>query len=117
MQILARGLTFLLKAPIWLYRLFVSPLLPMSCRFLPTCSAYALEALEVHGPLRGSALALRRLARCHPVRWLGAGDGFDPVPAPPVKPLAHGNGFRHTHSTLTGHNTSAVYAARRERGS
>ncbi len=93
----ARLLTALLQAPIFAYRLFVSPLLPQSCRFLPTCSAYALEALEVHGPWRGSLLALRRLLRCHPVRWLGAGDGFDPVP-PRNASLARPCGFRHTHA-------------------
>jgi putative membrane protein insertion efficiency factor len=52
---------------------------PSPCRFVPSCSTYALEALEAHGALRGSFLALRRLARCHP--W--GGHGFDPVPPPP----------------------------------
>ena len=58
----------------------LSPLTPPSCRFQPTCSAYALEALHAHGPVKGLALAARRLARCHPVKWLGGGEGFDPVP-------------------------------------
>ena len=49
---------------------------PSSCRFTPSCSVYAVEALEAHGALRGTALAARRLARCHP--W--GGRGFDPVP-------------------------------------
>ena len=66
----------LLAAPIHLYRWLVSPLLGPRCRFLPTCSAYALEALQVHGPLQGSWLALRRIARCHPF----GGSGLDPVP-------------------------------------
>lgn len=60
------------------YQLFVSPLLLPSCRFLPSCSEYAAEAIERHGARRGSVLALRRLARCHP--W--GGSGYDPVPAP-----------------------------------
>ncbi|HTO41580.1 MAG TPA: membrane protein insertion efficiency factor YidD [Rhizomicrobium sp.] len=78
---LARTLaTVLLTAPIRAYRLFVSPLLPPSCRFEPTCSAYALEAIQTHGPLRGLALAARRIARCHPIRLLGGSSGFDPVP-------------------------------------
>lgn len=69
-----------LKAPIHLYRLAISPLLPPSCRFEPTCSAYALEALETHGPFKGLYLAARRIARCHPITWLGGSSGFDPVP-------------------------------------
>jgi putative membrane protein insertion efficiency factor len=70
----------LLAAPIHVYRWLLSPLMPPSCRFQPSCSAYALEALKEHGPAKGLALALRRLARCHPIAWLGGGSGFDPVP-------------------------------------
>jgi putative membrane protein insertion efficiency factor len=65
-----------LTAVVRAYQLLVSPLLPPACRFLPTCSDYAAEAIERHGALRGAALALRRLARCHP--W--GGSGYDPVP-------------------------------------
>lgn len=64
-------------APIRFYRLAISPLRPPVCRFEPSCSAYALEAIETHGPGRGSWLALRRLSRCHPFH---AG-GHDPVPS------------------------------------
>jgi putative membrane protein insertion efficiency factor len=53
---------------------------PAACRFQPTCSQYAVEAIQVHGPLKGFGLALRRLARCHPISWLGGSSGFDPVP-------------------------------------
>ena len=62
------------------YRLILSPLLGAHCRFQPTCSAYALEAIERHGLIRGGALAIKRLARCHPIAWLGGDHGFDPVP-------------------------------------
>jgi putative membrane protein insertion efficiency factor len=58
------------------YQRLLSPLLPPSCRFHPSCSQYALEAIHRHGALKGSWLAVRRLARCHP---FNAG-GFDPVP-------------------------------------
>jgi uncharacterized protein len=68
----ARGLVALIA----LYRRVLSPLLPRSCRYEPTCSAYALEAIRVHGALRGSVLAVRRIARCHP--W--APGGIDRVP-------------------------------------
>lgn len=66
----------LLRGPIRLYQLVISPFLPPRCRFQPTCSAYALEALAGHGALAGGWLALRRFTRCHPWgRW-----GYDPVP-------------------------------------
>ena len=67
-------------APIRFYRRFLSPLLPPACRFEPSCSRYAIEAIETHGPLKGTGLALRRLSRCHPISWLGGSSGFDPVP-------------------------------------
>jgi uncharacterized protein len=58
------------------YRLVLSPLMGANCRFYPTCSAYAAEAIELHGALRGSWLAAKRICRCHP--WHPG--GFDPVP-------------------------------------
>ena len=66
----------LAKVPVHLYRWTLSPFLGRQCRFHPTCSAYALEAIETHGALKGWALALRRILRCH--AW--AASGFDPVP-------------------------------------
>ena len=65
-----------LMALVRAYRLLLSPWWGRQCRFTPTCSEFALEALERHGALRGSWLALRRIARCHP--WCPG--GFDPVP-------------------------------------
>ena len=58
------------------YQVALSPLLPSSCRYYPTCSHYAIEALEKHGALRGGWLALKRIGRCHPFRP----GGYDPVP-------------------------------------
>ncbi len=66
----------LLMGLVGIYRSWISPLTPPSCRFDPTCSAYALEALERHGAIRGSWLSARRILRCHP--W--GGSGYDPVP-------------------------------------
>jgi putative membrane protein insertion efficiency factor len=63
-----------------LYQICLSPLVPPSCRFQPTCSAYALEALKVHGPFKGTWLALKRISHCHPVKWAGGRSGYDPVP-------------------------------------
>lgn len=69
-------LVWLLSLPIYFYRHCISPLTPPSCRFTPTCSQYALEALRKHGPVRGLWLAIKRILRCHP--W--GGSGYDPVP-------------------------------------
>ncbi|HMK71690.1 MAG TPA: membrane protein insertion efficiency factor YidD [Myxococcaceae bacterium] len=71
-----KALAQVLAVPIHLYRWLISPLLPPACRFYPSCSAYAVEALRTHGPLRGSWLAVRRLGRCHPFHP----GGVDPVP-------------------------------------
>jgi uncharacterized protein len=69
-------LSLLLRGLIRFYQLAISPLLLPSCRYLPSCSDYAAEAIATHGAVRGAALGARRLLRCHP--W--GGSGFDPVP-------------------------------------
>ena len=70
--LLSRGMVLLIRG----YQVSISPFLPAACRYHPTCSAYAIEALERYGAVRGGWLAARRIARCHPFR---AG-GYDPVP-------------------------------------
>lgn len=76
MTVIGTIFSWLMRGAITIYRTAVSPFLPVSCRYAPTCSAYALEAIERHGPLRGLWLAIARVFRCHP--WGGA--GYDPVP-------------------------------------
>ncbi len=75
-QRIRRILAWPLIALVRFYQLFISPLLPPSCRYTPTCSQYALEALRRYGPIKGGWLALRRILRCHPF----GGSGYDPVP-------------------------------------
>jgi putative membrane protein insertion efficiency factor len=74
--VLARALVWLLVLGVRVWQTALSPFLGPSCRFHPSCSAYAAEALERHGPWRGTGLALRRISRCHPFRE----GGLDPVP-------------------------------------
>ncbi len=73
---ISRVLALPLRALVLVYRYGISSVLPGTCRFQPTCSAYANEALHVHGAWRGGLLTARRMCRCHP--W--GGSGFDPVP-------------------------------------
>ena len=70
-------LTRLLILPIRFYQKFISPFTPPACRYTPTCSQYAVEAIQKHGPFKGLWLAIRRILRCHPFY---KGDYFDPVP-------------------------------------
>ena len=76
---ISRALGLAIRGMIRAYQLLVAPILPLSCRYYPSCSHYAAEAVARHGPWRGSLLAARRLLRCHP--W--GGSGYDPVPSEP----------------------------------
>ena len=85
-KLVARGL-------IRLYQILLSPFIGNQCRFHPSCSTYALEAIETHGTLKGTCLAIKRLGRCHPFH----SGGFDPVPpaeAGPERPAARASFFR-----------------------
>ncbi len=73
---LMHGLGWLLIQPIRFYQRYISPLTPPTCRFTPTCSNYAIQAIRKHGPFKGLALAVWRILRCNP--W--GGSGYDPVP-------------------------------------
>ena len=76
LRLIKKALSALLLLPIYIYRACISPLKPPSCRYVPTCSQYAIEAIRLHGPGLGLWLALKRIGRCHP--W--GGSGYDPVP-------------------------------------
>jgi putative membrane protein insertion efficiency factor len=67
---------FIVLLPIYFYKIFISPWTPASCRYLPTCSEYALQAIKKYGPFKGGWLAVKRICHCHP--W--GGHGYDPVP-------------------------------------
>lgn len=71
-----RALTYILVGMVRFYQLAISPLFPPSCRHVPTCSNYTIEALKIHGPLRGTWLGIKRIVKCHP--W--GTSGYDPVP-------------------------------------
>ena len=61
------------------YRFLISPLLGNSCRYYPTCSEYSIEALKTYGLIKGSLISLKRILSCHPIKFLGGGEGFDPI--------------------------------------
>ena len=86
-QILRSGMIWLAIIPIRIYQYLISPLLPTSCRHIPTCSQYAIEALKTHGLVKGTWLAGSRILRCHP--W--GTHGLDPVPPKPYKILKFRN--------------------------
>ena len=75
MNIITQILIRLIKG----YKFLISPLLGQSCRYLPTCSEYSIEALKEFGLIKGSFMSLKRILSCHPVKLLGGSSGFDPV--------------------------------------
>ncbi len=72
-------LTLILIRLIKFYRFLISPLLGHSCRYMPTCSEYSIDALKTYGLIKGLYLSLKRILSCHPIKFLGGGEGFDPV--------------------------------------
>ena len=75
MKIITIGIIKLIK----FYKFFVSPLFGNSCRYLPTCSEYSIDALKSYGLLKGIYMSFKRILSCHPIKLLGGGEGFDPV--------------------------------------
>jgi uncharacterized protein len=71
-----KGAGWILLLPVYFYKYVISPLTPASCRHIPTCSEYAVQAIKIHGPFRGFWLTTKRIGRCHP--W--GTHGYDPVP-------------------------------------
>ena len=70
---------YILIKIIKLYKIFISPYLGNNCRYLPTCSEYFIDSLEEEGVLRGTLRGTKRILSCHPIKFLGGGQGFDPV--------------------------------------
>ena len=71
--------TYILIKFIKVYKFLVSPLLGHSCRYLPSCSEYSIESLKEFGLVKGIFMSIKRILSCHPIKFLGGGDGFDPV--------------------------------------
>ena len=75
-RFIIKGIGWILLLPVYIYKYVISPYTPASCRHVPTCSEYAVQAIKIHGPLRGFLLASKRIGKCHP--W--GTQGYDPVP-------------------------------------
>ena len=72
-------ISYILIKLIRIYKFIISPYLTPSCRYLPTCSEYAIECLKTYGLIKGISKSLKRILSCHPIKILGGGEGFDPV--------------------------------------
>tara|TARA_B110000881_G_scaffold197164_1_gene193061 strand:- start:641 stop:892 length:252 start_codon:yes stop_codon:yes gene_type:complete len=75
MKIISKILIGIIK----IYKIFISPYLTPSCRYLPTCSDYAIDCLKTYGLIKGIVKSMKRVFSCHPLKILGGGEGFDPV--------------------------------------
>ena len=75
MKIISNLIITLIK----IYKIIVSPFLTPSCRYLPTCSEYAIDSLKTYGLIKGLIKTIKRILSCHPIKFLGGGEGFDPV--------------------------------------
>ena len=76
MKLINNSLILIIK----FYKYFISAFFPSSCRYLPTCSEYFIDALKLNGAIKGSYLGIKRILRCHPIKILGGKSGYDPVP-------------------------------------
>jgi len=76
MKLISNFLILIIK----LYKNFISPYIPSSCRYLPTCSDYFIDSLKLNGFFRGTFLGIKRILRCHPIKFLGGSSGYDPAP-------------------------------------
>ena len=75
MKLISNFLILIIK----FYKYFISPYFPSNCRYLPTCSEYFIDALKLQGPVKGSLMGIKRIFRCHPIKFLGGSSGYDPV--------------------------------------
>ena len=91
-SIISNILVFIILSLIKFYNFFISPLLGVRCRFLPTCSEYCSDALKEHGLIKGGVYSLKRIIRCHPIKILGGADGIDFVPTKNYKSKGELNG-------------------------
>ena len=79
MEIFTKSINVIIVGIIKFYQLIISPVMRPSCRHYPTCSEYSIEALKNYGLIRGIFMSIKRILSCHPIKFLGGGEGFDPV--------------------------------------
>ena len=78
-------IAYLLIGIIKIYKFFISPFMSPSCRYFPACSEYFINSLKTHSLFKAIYLGVKRILSCHPIKFLGGGEGFDPVPIKPIK--------------------------------